>query len=321
VNESKSVGMTSYLPNLAWLQADLGDVEGARATFKVLRKHDVRDVAPYSHIGILVELARAEWKAGNRPGADADFAEAVRIAEGMAEDAPQRLGTRTWTSHPKGEAFRLIATTRAELGDVDGAIEAIARIQDPLQKAHTFVTAGRARLYDGDRVGALRLAKAPGHGFPSLNFLMEIAAHEKRLGDPAAVEPILRFALKEAEDYAQHHSHDPTVPPLDTRKFTTKWDREPEGRERELLQEAAVALELARIRSMLGDIPGALQASQSIPGPEARGDALRAVLVQQLKSGDAGGAFAAASKIADPSRRLSVYFLLGEAVLQRESAK
>jgi hypothetical protein len=314
-NDPKHVGTISCLPELVGLQADLGDVEGARASFEILQKNDVRDLAPSSQTWILVRLARAEWNAGNRPAAEADFAEALRTAERVAEDAPQRLGTRTWTSHPKGEAFRVIATTRVEVGDIDGAIEIIARIQDPFQKAYTFVMAGRTRLYDGDRVGALRLAKAPGHGFPSLSLLMEIAEHQKRLGDPAAVEPILRFALKEAEDFAQHSPHDPTIPALSFKKFTTQWDTEPEGREREILQEAAVALELARIRSMLGDIPGARQALDSVPDPEARGDAIRAILVQQLNSGDAQGAFAAASQITDSSRRLSTYYVLGNAIM------
>lgn len=311
----KDESVRFVLENIVHLQASLGDLEGARQSYDALAAQGDGDDARSNRAWLLVDLAKAEWKSGKREAADADFAAALQIAESLPEQGERIDSARYPTiSHPRDEAVGAVAVAQSELGDVEDALHTASRVRDPVRKAMTLTSAAEVRIEGDDRAGAARLAEAPGHGFPSIPYLVQIADADSRAGNRAAAEARLRSALKEAEDYLEHRPQDPSIPPYNPARVMTHWDRPPEGREREVLQLASAAFQVAELRAKLGDLPGALKALEMVENETWRESHLPGLLVRVLEAGDAQGAFERAIKISSPSQRLSMLFMLGEGV-------
>jgi len=118
------------------LQARLSDIEGARATIEGLAMF--RDSAKAASVRAkgLVELALAEAKADRRDESNADFHSALVAADSLPERGEEWCSTRDRrTTYPRDEAISVVVVARAELGDLDRAIEAAGRIHDPARKA------------------------------------------------------------------------------------------------------------------------------------------------------------------------------------------
>ncbi len=154
-----------------------------------------------------------------------------------------------------------------------------------------------------DSAGALVLAKTPGHGFPAIPRLIEIADDQFRTGDLAAARATLTFALKEATDTMERHPQDPTIPPygeppsLRDRPFA-------EGPERAVQQHVNAEFELARVRARLGDIAGAQRAFENVHNERRLVQLRDELLVAQFWAGDAPGAFAMAFQRTSPGERV-----------------
>jgi hypothetical protein len=150
----------------------------------------------------------------------------------------------------------------------------------------------------------LTLGKAPGHGFPAIPRLIEIADDQARVGDQAAARETLRFTLKEATDYPEKNPQDPTIPPYGESPAFFGHQPPPNGPDRAVRQRASAAFELAKVRARLGDIAGAQQALENVDNKSWRGQQHDQLLVAQFWSRDAPGAFATAFKRTSPSERL-----------------
>jgi hypothetical protein len=286
------------------LQARLNDSDSARATIDALAVFRDSKAASVQAKG-LVELALAEAKAGRRDESNADFHAALVAAESLPERGEEWRGTRDRrTTYPQDEAKGAVVVARAELGDFDRAIEAAGRIHDPARKADVLASASRARSRVNDAAGALVLAKAPGHGFPAIPRLIEIADDQARTGDVASARATLRFALTEATNYLEKNPQDPTIPPYGESPALA--DRRPvhEGPDRVVGQHASAAFELAKVRARLGDIAGAHRAFESVHNERWRERVRDELLVARFWSGDAPGAFTTAFGRTTPSERL-----------------
>jgi tetratricopeptide (TPR) repeat protein len=316
---SRHDDIRNALRSIAIYQAKLGDLEGARQSSRVLAAAGDGEAGAATGALLLIELARAEWKAGAREAAEADFASALRAADTLPERSEQRFGRWPTTTHPRDGAIVAVVLARAGLGDVGGAIEAAARVREPVEKANALASAAGNRRDDKDLAGAARLAKAEGHGFPSIGVLVGIADAQDRARDLEGSRATLRFALQEAEDYLEKRPHDPTIPPHNPSMVITHWDRPPEGRDREIRQHATAAFEVAEIRSKLGDTAGALRALESVADEKWREGGLLGTILNQFRAGDAHGAFARAYQLPTASRRLTAIFCLSGAVKSLKS--
>jgi tetratricopeptide (TPR) repeat protein len=273
------------------------DAELAQETWNATKARESRAAA-------LAEVARAAWKAGDREAAEAEFAAALSAAETLPGERPSEHLRLPGPTYPRDTAIRVIVQTRAELGHVDGAVRAAGLVHEPQQRADALVRAAQARQTDGDLAGALRLAEAPGHGFPSLRLMSQYADAQAQGGDQPAAQATLRRALKEAEDYLEHRPFDPTVTPYDTRVIHTHWDAPFTPSELKTHRQASAARAVALLRAKLGDTAGALRAAEAVEVEDLREHVLPHVLHALAESGDAPAAFARAFRIKSPMRRV-----------------
>ena len=272
---------------IAGLQARLSDIDSARATIEGLARFPDSAKAARARAYGLVELALAEARTGRRDESHADFHAALVVADSLPEsrEVPPRRNRRM--SYPRDEAIGAVVLAQAELGDLDRAIETAGRIHDPARKADAISSASRARSRVNDTAGALVLAKAPGHGFPAIPRLIEIADDQTCKGDIAAARVTLLLALKEATDYQEKHPQDPTIPPYDEWSAFAGRRAVPEGADRAVQQHDNVALVLMKVRARLGDLAGAQRAFESINNDRWRESQRDQLLVAQFWSGDA----------------------------------
>jgi hypothetical protein len=263
---------------------------------------------------LLIELARASR--GEDPAdSEADLAELFRLAEAQPATALMTIGRIKSTIYPRDETIGLVVRLFVEADDLDRAIETAARMRDPVPRDRVLVDSARLRLAQNDVAGALRMALAPGHGFGSVPQVAEIADVQERAGDLAGARQSVERALATAEEFLAKRPHDPTVSPELVEPAVTHWHVPPAGKEREQLQETAVALQVADLRSRAGDFPGALRALEQAPLTIHRDRVVPRLLARQIRGGDAPGAFARALQIEPASSRLAAIEVLADAVM------
>jgi hypothetical protein len=254
----------------------------------------------------LAAIASAAWTWGDRESAEAELAAALRAAEALPEERPSELPRVPWPTYPRDTAVGVIVRTRAELGDVDGAVRTAGLIHEPFQRAVALVGVARARKAAGDLAGALRLAEAPGHGFPSLGLMSRCAEAQAKAGNRAASRATLGRALKEADEIFEHRPDGPTVTPLvGMRPVLGHYLNAPyTGLELKTRRQASAARAVAVLRAKLGDAAGAIRAAEAVEDEALREWVFPEVLIAMAEAGDAPAAFEQAFQIKSPRRRL-----------------
>ncbi|WP_165249421.1 hypothetical protein [Paludisphaera soli] len=298
------------LAAVAEAQARLGDLEGSRASYDAFPARDGDGREAHARLTILTERAQAARRAGDRAAADAELAAALAFAESLPREV-RRVGLAIqWPDHPRDDAIGLVASARARMGDVDGMLADLRRIDEPSARSRVLAEAAKVRLAAGDPDDATRLALAPDHGSPSIEALERIADSRRRAGAAAGSEEALRIALREAEDVLEHRPQDLSIRPYLPNRRESPWDsRPPSRRALETGRHAAAAIAVVRLRSKLGDVAGAFRAVEQIP--EAgwrrpfRSDVLPDALTWQFHRGDARGAFDRAIRIEAAEERLN----------------
>lgn len=171
----------NVLASLAWAQANAGDAAGALATLKPLsdpamlaKTSPAPSGAQPSGWDAYIAIARAQWRAGDRKAAEQSFEQAIAL--GAALNRPQ--------ADPASAA---VAWARAELGDLDGALQTVKKARAPVPPEIVSWIAG-AFAQSGDVAGALRTIDAPHddpHGTARNNALITIAERLFKSGDVA----------------------------------------------------------------------------------------------------------------------------------------
>lgn len=138
-------------------QLKSGDKSGAAATCKQII--GIAQAAPNSPVGEIVSLARLQYNNGDSSGARTTIQTALDAAL-KKSDEPAR-----------GE----IAVGQAEIGDIDGALQAMMQIKKPSDQASVRKAIACARAKSGDVAGALALAAADTDAYTKTEVLVGTA--------------------------------------------------------------------------------------------------------------------------------------------------
>jgi RNA polymerase sigma factor (sigma-70 family) len=250
---------------------------------------------PAQRVPVLVRIALAQAKAGDRDGARQTLRQARDGADAVKDDL-------------KTMAFRETAEAYARLGDLDAAIRTAAGLAQEFAREQILFLVAAQQASDGDLPGARKVMAAMTTDQKD-GALEAIAGAQAKAGDVKAAlvtaeelrhQPLSRAgALKEIA-LAQAKAGDRAAAArslqeaLDLDVATLAGDD----------QKDAARARIAVLRARIGDVRGALQAAAALPGDDAeREDVVRQIALEQARAGDTRGALQTIDTIKDLARR------------------
>jgi len=233
---------------------------------------------------VLAEIAAAQWAAGDRTAAEANFQQAQQALESpQPADAKPEL-----TSYYQG----WVATARAKAGDFEGAAEAITALQNPTARTLALDNLVAAQLKAGKVDDAARTALELEDGNSRDTFLAATVTFRVRSGD-------LEGAAKMVEVINRPEHKAPALAALAV------------GYAKAKQPERAKAFMAEALRLAKESDPGEPKASRGgfwpgcqYSGSEAPGDPmLESVALSQAQMGDLSGAFETLERIQTEARK------------------
>jgi RNA polymerase sigma factor (sigma-70 family) len=254
---------------------------------------DIPDGA--ERVPVLVRIALAQGRAGDRDAADKTLRQARDVADAVKDDR-------------KFMAFREIAEAYARLGDLKAALRTAGALGEESARDQLLLLVAGQRASAGDLAGAREVVAAMTTSHKD-DALAAIAGAQARAGDVKAAletadrlrhQPLSRAGALEEIALAQAKAGDRAAAArslqeaLDLEVATLAGDD----------QKNAARARLTVVRARIGDVRGALGAAATLPGSEAdRDDVVRQIALEQARAGDTKGALQTIEAIKDLSRR------------------
>jgi hypothetical protein len=300
--------------------ARLGAFDRARAVVDAigplpLDGFDLRDL----RIDVRNEIAVTRAKHGDRAGSEAEFRDAVRIAEGLSDEASPAIrlssGRSSEPASPRTAALIRIAQAQGEAKDLDGARATMVRLHNDVARAEALTMIPRQVADDPE--AARRFAEDPSSGFLAIPVLIDLAATKADSGDDAGARAILQRTLAQARRYLDRAADDVMIPPLalsrDAGHFSGR-DRGLSGDALGQSRRANAALQLATIQMRLGDIPAALTTIDAISDRGLRDLVALHLIGEQARANDVAGALERGLGLNEPRERLLALWSIASAV-------
>lgn len=273
--------------------ARVGDIDGALTLARAIHTANSEpfELRPAVIPPALVEIARAQAKAGARTDALKTLREAFTVAQQESTDRGVLYA----------QSVRQVVEAQAALGDVDAAKASADTVEnEPMEKALALAALARAqgKAGRGDAAAqtlreALTAARAIG---PRANFIND---------DPTgnADRAFRDIALAQAETGDAEGARATVA-----------------GRGSDAWKSETLAA-VAPIQARLGDIPGALATARSITEPSRAGEAYSSVASVEARSGGAESALSWASRLDSPAAKAFALIGIAEGLAARSAAE
>jgi rhomboid family GlyGly-CTERM serine protease len=307
---------TEALGAIARAQTVAGDLPGAFGT--IGRIPD--GFHTLGTVGVLAELAVAQWRAGDDGAASATLPRARALAMKLPKSRFKGLS-------PRAIALADVALAAARMGDVTRARDILREVPGAGEAVQASLEVAEVRARAGDRAGAsmgydqaltvaMRLPASPGREAMTA----EIALARARAGYGSWDE-----ALVAARSIGHAHLRGLAMTAL-ARALTERGDvpaalgvaaEFPNDRDRVLVLSA-----LAPVQARQGDVPGALATLARIADDSWRGSAANEVAAAQARAGQAAEALHWASRETSPLVKSQALLGVAEGILAaRDVAK
>jgi tetratricopeptide (TPR) repeat protein len=258
--------------DVAVAQADAGDIPGAFKTADMIRVYTDEKTRALSGIAL------AQAKAGDYAGAITSFQ--------TAKDS-----TRADLYHIQKDLTK--AAAQAERGDMLGALEIAATIQDNLHKTLVLETVAVARAEAGEVQSALQTVAALRDNFRKSLAFSKIAVMQARAGDKASAEATFQQALQAAnliqktqlKRYAMARIAVAQAEATNVPKAIELASTFPDNS-----WKAGALGEIAGTQARFRDVPGAFETVGMIAEDRWKQKALRHIAVAQAEDRDVKGA-------------------------------
>ncbi len=257
---SKDYWQPKALRGVAVAQAEAGDAPGALKTVGMMQFNNIEKALTFSGIAL------AQARAGDYPSAITNFQQAIQTA---AED---RYSKTHAIQYIVKDQIKAVAA-QAEMGEVLGALEIAATIQDFSRKTLILEAIAVARAESGDTPRALQTAATLQSSLYKSRAFSAIAVAQSKAGDSTAAEATFQQALQAANVIQNHHV--------------------------KAVAQGRIAIALAESR----DMPKALELASTLPDNYLKADVLGGIAVVQTKAGDMTGALQTVAMIAKGHQR------------------
>jgi RNA polymerase sigma factor (sigma-70 family) len=250
---------------------------------------------PAERVPVLVRVALAQARAGDRDGA--------RKTLQLARDAADAVKDDRVTM-----AFREIAEAYARLGDLEAALRTAAGLDQEVAREQVLFLVASQQASAGDLPGARKVLAAMTTDQKD-SALAAIARAQARAGDVNAAletadrlrhQPLSRADALEAIALAQAKAGHRDAAARSLQEALQLEVATLAGDDQKDAARARGAVARARI----GDVRGALDAAAALPGRDAdRDDVVRQIALEQARAGDTKAALQTLETIKDPARR------------------
>ena len=223
---------------------------------------------PVEWVEYMREQVQAELKADKNPlecAENPDYECVIAVAQSIARSID--------SDHMRAYALTRIATARAEVGDIDGALFIVRNIGSTYIRAQAMPRIAWVQAESGNIDGAFATARSIDDAEDRAQALAYIALAQAEAGNLQSARDTSLAALSAAQniDYADDRT--------------------------------SVLTDIASTQAKAGDVDGAFATVQNINDANFRTGALRGIASARAEAGDVDGAFATAQSIDDANSR------------------